>query len=127
MTGQRALCKALHSSLKPPDACAGAGFKPESQSFCVGVASGLMLQVSGLWPVTCSLTPPDALRRDRVHAAMRACPRDAFVGAAHAHEALVDAPIRLVEHGFNVSAPHMHACCLEALKLEPGHRCRAGL
>ena len=54
---------------------------------------------------------------------MRACPRVAFVVGAHAREALIDAPIRIVEHGFNVSAPHMHACCLEALKLEPGHRC----
>jgi protein-L-isoaspartate O-methyltransferase len=23
---------------------------------------------------------------------------------------------------FNISAPHMHATCLEALQLEPGHR-----
>ena len=66
-------------------------------------------------------------RRERVHAAMRACPREAFVGPAHAHEALVDAPIRLEEHDFNVSAPHMHACCLEALQLAPGHRCRPAL
>ncbi len=37
--------------------------------------------------------------------------------------AYVDAPIRVAELGFNISAPHMHAIALEALKLEPGDRC----
>jgi len=54
---------------------------------------------------------------------MQVCPRDAFVIPAHQREALVDAPIRVAEHGFNISAPHMHACCLEALQLGPGHKC----
>ena len=29
--------------------------------------------------------------------------------------------VRLDAMGFNVSAPHMHATCLEALDLQPGH------
>jgi len=62
-------------------------------------------------------------RRARIFEAMQACPRDAFVIPAHRREALVDAPIRVAEHGFNISAPHMHACCLEALQLGPGHKC----
>lgn len=35
-------------------------------------------------------------------------------------EAYVDAPIRVEEHGFNISAPHMHATALEALDLKEG-------
>lgn len=32
------------------------------------------------------------------------------------------APIRVEAHDFNISAPHMHATCLEALALQPGHK-----
>ena len=56
-------------------------------------------------------------------AAMRACPRDAFVPERQRDEdAFLDAPLSLHGMGFNMSAPHMHAACLEALQLQPGHR-----
>ncbi len=53
---------------------------------------------------------------------MRACPRKAFLPNSYLREAYVDAPVRLEELDFNVSAPHMHATCLEALDLKPGLR-----
>ena len=34
--------------------------------------------------------------------------------------ALYDEPMRLEDRGFNISAPHMHAQCLEALAIQPG-------
>lgn len=70
----------------------------------------------------------DKLRRQgvlhtgAVYTAMRVCRRDAFVGNTLQRQALVDAPIRVNAAGFNISAPHMHACCLEAMQLGPGHR-----
>lgn len=51
---------------------------------------------------------------------MRACPRDHFITEAHQDEAFSDSPVRLDDLDFNVSAPHMHASCLEALQLQPG-------
>jgi len=63
-----------------------------------------------------------ALKTEDVARAMRVCPRPAFVPEAHAHEALRDTPVHLRAHGFNVSAPHMHATCLCALKIQAGHR-----
>lgn len=42
--------------------------------------------------------------------------------AAPQDEALADSPIRLTALQFNISAPHMHATCLEALQLQPGDR-----
>ena len=68
------------------------------------------------------LSPPCS---DRVLRALKLCARDAFVPPAHRDEALIDAPIRVEEHDFNISAPHMHATCLEALQLQPGHKVRA--
>jgi protein-L-isoaspartate(D-aspartate) O-methyltransferase len=62
------------------------------------------------------------IQSDPVKRAMQLCPRDLFVPAEHRDEALVDAPIRVERHDFNISAPHMHATCLEALQLRPGHR-----
>ena len=34
----------------------------------------------------------------------------------------MDAPIRVEELGFNISAPHMHATALASLDLRPGDR-----
>lgn len=34
----------------------------------------------------------------------------------------MDTPIRVEDLDFNISAPHMHATCLEALDLAPGQR-----
>lgn len=53
---------------------------------------------------------------------MRVCARNLFVPEPHQDEAFQDSPIRLDQLDFNVSAPHMHASCLEALQLQPGHR-----
>ena len=53
--------------------------------------------------------------------AMRVCARNLFVPEQQQDEAFLDSPIRLEELDFNVSAPHMHASCLEALQLQPGH------
>ena len=61
---------------------------------------------------------------DRVRCALQLCARDLFVPAEHREEALVDAPIRVERLDFNISAPHMHATCLEALQLQPGHKVR---
>ncbi|KAL0038735.1 hypothetical protein WJX79_005752 [Trebouxia sp. C0005] len=60
--------------------------------------------------------------QDTAIKAMRMCPRNMFVPEQHQDEAFTDSPIRLEELDFNVSAPHMHASCLEALQLEPGHK-----
>ena len=60
--------------------------------------------------------------RDTAIKAMRVCPRNMFVTEQHQDEAFSDAPVRLEALDFNVSAPHMHASCLEALQLQPGHR-----
>lgn len=69
-----------------------------------------------------SLKRGGVIQSDRVQRAMQLCPRDHFVPPAHRDEALIDAPIRVEAHDFNISAPHMHATCLEALALQPGHK-----
>lgn len=69
-----------------------------------------------------NLKQTGVLSNDKVAEAMRACPRKAFLPASYHREAYIDAPVRLEEQGFNVSAPHMHAVCLEALDLKPGLR-----
>lgn len=64
------------------------------------------------------------LSREHVTKAMLVCRRDAFVPEEQRQaEAFTDAPLPIQGMGFNMSAPHMHATCLEALMLEPGHRC----
>ena len=60
------------------------------------------------------------LSSDAIATALRACPRDAFLPEAYREEAFLDMPLRIEEHEFNVSAPHIHATCLEALELAPG-------
>lgn len=72
----------------------------------------------GMFPEAGPLLPCS----EGVTRAMRMCPRNAFVPQAHADQAFVDAPIRLDDLDFNISAPHMHATCLEALQLQPGQR-----
>ncbi|KAK9804488.1 hypothetical protein WJX73_008895 [Symbiochloris irregularis] len=69
------------------------------------------------------LTRTASLRSERVIKAMLVCRRDAFVPEDQRHgEAFADAPLPMQGMGFNMSAPHMHATCLEALMLQPGHR-----
>ncbi len=48
--------------------------------------------------------------------------RHAFQLTWHPATPLRSAPIRVEAHDFNISAPHMHATCLEALALQPGHK-----
>lgn len=50
-------------------------------------------------------------RSDAVYRALLACPRDLFVPRRYRHEALTDMPIRVEEHGFNISVrARTHAC-----------------
>ncbi|KAL3143039.1 hypothetical protein ABBQ38_003315 [Trebouxia sp. C0009 RCD-2024] len=62
------------------------------------------------------------ITQDAAIKALRVCPRNLFVTEQHQDEAFTDSPVRLHDLDFNVSAPHMHASCLEALQLQPGHR-----
>eukprot|EP00803_Ostreobium_quekettii_P009046 evm.model.scf_1524.2 EVM.evm.TU.scf_1524.2 scf_1524:3912-16148(-) len=62
------------------------------------------------------------VRSERVERALLLCPRGTFVPAEYADEAYSDAPIRVKEMEFNISAPHMHATCLEALEVQKGDR-----
>jgi protein-L-isoaspartate O-methyltransferase len=63
-----------------------------------------------------------AHRSDRIAAALLACPRELFIPPEYRDEALFDTPIRVEAHGFNISAPHMHALALESMQLEEGDR-----
>ncbi|KAK9807068.1 hypothetical protein WJX72_012529 [[Myrmecia] bisecta] len=60
------------------------------------------------------------LKSDIITKAMKMCPRDAFVKEDQRARALYDEPLRLDDLNFNISAPHMHAQCLEALNIQPG-------
>lgn len=66
--------------------------------------------------------PPFYHNSERVARAMTVCSRAIFVPSGYRSEAFMDTPIRVEELDFNVSAPHMHATCLEALELAPGHK-----
>lgn len=48
-------------------------------------------------------------------------PRAEFLLENMLDEAYSDHPLRFSTMGFNTSAPHMYAMCLEALKIEEGH------
>jgi len=47
-------------------------------------------------------------------------PRACFLPNEYLQEAYKDRPLRIVELGFNVSAPHMYAFTLEHLQIKPG-------
>jgi protein-L-isoaspartate O-methyltransferase len=51
---------------------------------------------------------------------MKRIPRGDFVPVSQRAEAYSDSPLPLSKWGFNVSAPHMYAMCLEALEPQPG-------
>eukprot|EP01127_Copromyxa_protea_P013380 TRINITY_DN3591_c0_g1_i7.p1 TRINITY_DN3591_c0_g1~~TRINITY_DN3591_c0_g1_i7.p1 ORF type:complete len:501 (+),score=59.78 TRINITY_DN3591_c0_g1_i7:66-1505(+) len=67
-----------------------------------------------------------ALKRSRafesanIEEALLAIPRAYFVTADLLQEAYVDMPLRFSRMGFNISAPHMHAMCLENMDIQPG-------
>ncbi|PSC72076.1 L-isoaspartate O-methyltransferase [Micractinium conductrix] len=90
------------------------------------IAGGRMMEHRGAAAtnddLVANLRRGGVIQSDRVARALRLCPRDLFVPAQHKDEALIDAPIRVEAHDFNISAPHMHAACLEALQLQPGHK-----
>jgi len=48
-------------------------------------------------------------------------PREYFVTEDIKNEAYYDTPLRLAKMGFNISAPHMYAMCLDKLDIQPGH------
>lgn len=62
------------------------------------------------------------VRSPRVERALLMCPRGAFIPHDYAEEAYSDTPIRVEDMEFNISAPHMHATCLEALELQSGDK-----
>mmetsp|Transcript_40003 Transcript_40003/g.95043 ORF Transcript_40003/g.95043 Transcript_40003/m.95043 type:complete len:273 (+) Transcript_40003:127-945(+) len=68
------------------------------------------------------LRDTSSLRSEEVAAAFQACPRGSFVPSEYSAQAYVETPIRIEALGFNISAPHMHAMCLERLDLRPGLR-----
>jgi len=55
-----------------------------------------------------------------VERAFCAMPKILFVTKDLEDEAYTDSPLRVSTMGFNISAPHMYAMCLEKLQLEPG-------
>ncbi len=59
--------------------------------------------------------------RPKIVEAMKQCPRNEFAPNIPIRDALADRPL-MMEEGFNISAPHMHAMLLEGLDLKPGHR-----
>lgn len=48
-------------------------------------------------------------------------PRAEFLLENMQDEAYSDHPLRFATMGFNTSAPHIYAMCLEALQIEDGH------
>jgi len=56
----------------------------------------------------------------RVEEALIQVPRMAFVPSDLQDEANIDSPLRLPTMGFNISAPHMYAICLENLDIQFG-------
>jgi len=67
-----------------------------------------------------SLRQNGVLHSPGVEAALRALPRGVFVPEDQSDQAYIDTPLRLPAFGFNISAPHMYAMCLEALSIELG-------
>jgi len=67
-----------------------------------------------------SLLEGGTIKSPEIEQAFRRLPRDKFVTAEVRDEAFVDAPLRLAKLSFNISAPHMHAMCLENLGIQPG-------
>jgi len=60
------------------------------------------------------------LQNPKIMAAMRKIPRSDFAPPTQRDEASNDKPIRIQSLGFNISAPHMYAACLEQLDPQPG-------
>jgi len=64
----------------------------------------------------------EAIKTPLVENAFRTIAREYFVTPDLRDEAYHDSPLRFSTMGFNISAPHMHALCLEEMSLLPGLR-----
>ena len=68
----------------------------------------------------------ESLRRTRrlidpkVDKAMSLIPRGTFIPTEYQNDAYLDCPLAVEHLHFNISAPHIHATCLESLKFEEG-------
>lgn len=63
----------------------------------------------------------NAFTSEIVERALLTIPRGCFVTEDMRASAYSDEPLRFAKFGFNISAPHMYAMCLEKLELEPGN------
>eukprot|EP01130_Rhizamoeba_saxonica_P008858 TRINITY_DN358_c0_g1_i1.p1 TRINITY_DN358_c0_g1~~TRINITY_DN358_c0_g1_i1.p1 ORF type:complete len:156 (-),score=15.77 TRINITY_DN358_c0_g1_i1:164-562(-) len=57
----------------------------------------------------------------RIREAMLFVQRGDFLPPNYQDFAYQDKPLKISELGFNVSAPHMYAHCLESLEIQPGN------
>eukprot|EP01125_Pyxidicula_operculata_P018073 TRINITY_DN63_c0_g1_i12.p1 TRINITY_DN63_c0_g1~~TRINITY_DN63_c0_g1_i12.p1 ORF type:complete len:367 (+),score=40.25 TRINITY_DN63_c0_g1_i12:56-1156(+) len=57
----------------------------------------------------------------KIRSAFLSVPRGDFIPWEHNEEAYIDHPIRIESLGFNISAPHMYAVCLQNLDIQPGN------
>lgn len=62
------------------------------------------------------------ITNDAVATAFRLVPRDQFVPEEYKEDALIDAPLRIENMEFNISAPHVQTTMVEALDVFPGAR-----
>jgi protein-L-isoaspartate(D-aspartate) O-methyltransferase len=68
-----------------------------------------------------NLKETKTLTDKRVEEALLTIPREYFVTPELKEEAYNDHPLRFSKMGFNISAPHMYAMCLEKLDIQPGN------
>lgn len=68
-----------------------------------------------------SLKQNHLINSETIEQAFLSIPRADFVTPDLLQEAYQDTPIRVASMGFNISAPHMYAMCLDKLGIEPGH------
>ncbi|GAX81059.1 hypothetical protein CEUSTIGMA_g8494.t1 [Chlamydomonas eustigma] len=69
-----------------------------------------------------SLRTSGALSSSTVLKAMQVCQRAFFIPPDYQNQAYVDAPMRITELGFNISAPHIHALALDKLDVKHGDK-----
>jgi len=68
-----------------------------------------------------NLKEAGTLSNKKVEEALLVIPREFFVTPDLKDEAYNDNPLRFSKMGFNISAPHMYAMCLENLTIQPGN------
>jgi protein-L-isoaspartate(D-aspartate) O-methyltransferase len=69
-----------------------------------------------------NLKKSGTFKSERVEKVLLTIPREYFLPPDLKDEAYIDAPVRLAKMGFNMSAPHMYAICLENLEIQPGNK-----